>query len=99
MKRIMISYAIGIVIFWAIISLVGCAAQPFHRVIHIPAMTVHVYQTADETPGGWATRGSMGISARMVDGKIVLDKDPAWHEIQHVLQIECPLMANPDEVR
>jgi hypothetical protein len=64
MKRIMISYAIGIVIFWAIISLVGCAAQPFHRVIHIPAMTVHVYQTADETPGGWAMERSYSTKIR-----------------------------------
>jgi hypothetical protein len=79
----------------------------FSKTVLIPNLSVTIYSAEKET--GWSAKWEtipgrpptfeMRISGKMIDGKIVMDKLVAAHEIQHLLNIENPEFANPDKDR
>ena len=77
--------------------LLSCATpqQAFHKTVLLPETKVHVFGPSQ--PTGWAKRGEIMVSGKIVNGTVFMDKDVAWHELQHVMNIENPEFANPDK--
>jgi hypothetical protein len=70
--------------------------EPFRKGIYIERLIIET-MSADK-PTGSATKGIIKISAtKDKDGKIWLDKDVAWHELQHLCASEDKEFGQPDE--
>jgi hypothetical protein len=69
---------------------------PFKKGVYIERLIIEA-MSADE-PTGSATKGMLRISATKDEtGKIWLDKDVAWHELQHLCAIEDDAFGRPDQ--
>jgi starvation-inducible outer membrane lipoprotein len=85
-----------ILIIFIILLLSACATPPsFHRTVVIPQTTVHVFSSS--YPAGLTMKGTVLISGKIIKGAVVMDKDAAWHEFQHLLNMENPVFCNPDK--
>ena len=102
---------IKVLVLIAILLLLGFLAchkeeKKFSKTVVLRTMIVNVF-SSDKPDGStrkWqelpenAALYEMKISGHRINSKIVMDKDVAWHELQHRLNLEDSEFADPDKL-
>lgn len=80
--------------------LFGKKEEPFKKSIYIANLVIEAFSS--DKPDGTCQADPIGavvlrISASIKDGKIWLDKDVAWHELQHMMAEFDSAFGKPDD--